>query len=328
MNAGLLALTFRSPSRLWLLLVVAALGATYVVMQKRRRSYAVKFTNLSLLESVAPKSPGWRRHVPAVLMLVGLAGLVGSLAKPSLPVRVPRERATVVIAIDTSLSMAATDVAPNRIEAAQAAAKAFVKMLPDRINVGLVTFNGVAQVKVPPTQDHEQLIAAIDQIRLGERTAIGEAIFASLDAIRSVAPPDASSEDKEKVPARIVVMSDGSTTAGRPDAEAAAQAKKEGVPVSTIAFGTPEGTIRIDGEAEPVSVAVDAPALEAIARATGGNFFEAASAEELERVYQDIGSSVGYTTEERDVSDRFVAGSLIALVLAAAASQLWFSRLP
>ncbi|MCB0976676.1 MAG: VWA domain-containing protein [Acidimicrobiales bacterium] len=328
MIADVLGITFLSPGRLWLLVGVAALALSYVVLQTRRRSYAVKFTNLSLLDSVAPKRPGWRRHLPAVLMLVGLAGLVGSLAKPATDMRVPRERATIIVAIDTSLSMAATDVAPNRIEAAQAAAKSFIRMLPDRINVGLVTFNGVAQLKVPPTQDHEQLIAAIDQIRLGERTAIGEAIFASLDAIKNAAPVDGSKTDDKDVPARIVVMSDGSTTAGRPDAEAAAAAKKQGVPVSTIAFGTPEGTIRIEGEPEPVNVAVDGPALEAIANATGGSFFEATTGHQLERVYKDIGSSIGYTTEQRDISDRFVAASLVALAVAAAASQLWFSRLP
>lgn len=328
MIATVLGITFLSPERLWLLIGVAALALSYVVLQARRRAYAVKFTNLSLLDSVAPKRPGWRRHVPAVLMLVALAGLVGSLAKPATDMRVPRERATIIVAIDTSLSMAATDVEPNRIEAAQTAAKSFVNLLPDRINVGLVTFNGVAQLKVPPTQDHEQLIAAIDQIRLGERTAIGEAIFASLDAINNAAPLDGAGEDDENVPARIVVMSDGSTTAGRPDAEASAAAKKQGIPVSTIAFGTPGGTIQIEGEPDPVSVAVDGPALEAIADATGGSYFEAATGEQLERVYEDIGSSVGYTTEQRDISDRFVAASLALLALAAVASQLWFSRLP
>lgn len=332
MTADALALVFLSPSWLWLLVGVAALAVSYVVGQWRRRGYAVRFTNLSLLDSVAPKRPGWRRHVPAVLMLVGLAGLVAAMARPAEDQRVPQERATIVIAIDTSLSMEATDVAPTRIEAAQQAAKSFIELLPERINVGLVTFNGVAQVKVPPTQDHEQLIAAIDQIRLGERTAIGEAIYASLDAVRNAGPPPAESEDEgdegDEVPARIVLMSDGSTTVGRPDAEAAEQARQDGVPVSTIAFGTPSGVITIEGESAPVSVAVDGPALESIAAATGGTFFEAATGAELQQVYDDIGSSIGYTTEERDISHRFVAASLVSLGLAAAASQLWFSRLP
>jgi Ca-activated chloride channel family protein len=348
------AFSFLKPDRLWLLVVVGVLVVSYVATQFRRDRYAVRFTNLSLLDKVAPARPAWRRHVPAALMVVGLVGMVGAYAKPTNAERVPRERATIIIAIDTSLSMEATDVAPNRIEAAQAAAKEFVRMLPPRINVGLVTFNGTATIKVPPTQNHEQLLAAIDQIRLGERTAIGEAIYASLDAIRNAdgqAPtgdtgstttttPGSSSTDgsstdgssaedaESKVPARIVLMSDGSTTVGRPDAQAAAQAKRDGVPVSTIAFGTPDGTIQIEGESQPVPVEVNKTALEDIANETGGTAFAAATEAELKQVYQDIGSSVGYTTEERDISDRFVLGSLVVLLLAAGASQLWFSRLP
>lgn len=327
MTATILAITFRSPNRLWLLLAVGLLAVSYVVLQGRRRSYAVRFTNLSLLDSVAPRRPGWRRHVPAVLMLAGLAASVGAFARPSNEERVPRERATIIVAIDTSLSMEATDVAPNRIKAAQVAAKNFIELLPDRINVGLVTFNGVAQIKVPPTQNHAQLIAAVDQIRLGERTAIGEAIYASLDAVKN-APSTGNADEDKKVPARIVLMSDGSTTVGRPDAQAAAQAKRDGVPVSTIAFGTPDGTIQLDGDSAPVRVAVDNAALEAIANTTDGTFFEAATGEQLKKVYQDIGSSVGYTTEERDISERFVGAALVLLLLSAVGSQVWFSRLP
>ena len=321
----MIALVFRSPVRLWLLVVVGLLAVTYLLMQRRRRTYAVRFTNLPLLDSVAPRRPGWRRHLPAGLMLLALVSLVGAFAEPAAPERVPQERATIIIAIDTSLSMEATDVAPNRLVAAQDAAKEFIDILPERLNVGLVSFNGVAQIKVPPTQNHDELKAAIDQLRLGERTAIGEAIFASLDAVN--AAPEAGA-DEEPIPARIVLMSDGSTTVGRPDAQAAAAAKKAGVPVSTIAFGTPGGTITIEGEPGPVPVAVDSTALAEIANATDGTFFEAATGEELEQVYEDIGSSIGYTTEERDVSERFVGASLVLLLSASVLSQLWFSRLP
>lgn len=321
----IVALEFRSPSRLWLLVVVALLAGSYLLMQRRRRTYAVRFTNMALLDSVAPRRPGWRRHVPAALMLVALAALVGAVAEPVAAERVPQERATIIIAIDTSLSMEATDVAPNRLVAAQEAAKEFIDILPERLNVGLVSFNGVAQIKVPPTQDHDQLKAAIDQLRLGERTAIGEAIFASLDAINSAPEPE---DDEDPIPARIVLMSDGSTTVGRPDAQAAAAAKEAGVPVSTIAFGTPGGTITIEGEPEPIPVAVDSSALAEIANTTDGTFFEAATGEELNQVYEDIGSSIGYTTEDRDVSERFVGAGLGLLLASAVLSQLWFSRLP
>lgn len=324
MGAPTLALTFTEAARLWLLVLVAALGVSYLVTQARRRSYAVRFTNLALLDSVAPKRPGWRRHLPAVLLLLALAGMVGAFAKPARDERVPRERATIILAIDTSLSMEATDVAPSRLEAAQEAAKTFIDLLPPRLNVGLVTFNGSAVVKVAPTQDREEVLASIDQLRLGERTAIGEAIYASLDAIRN-AP---TGEDGEPVPARIVLMSDGETTSGRPDQQAAAEAKKQNVPISTISFGTPNGTIELPDQEGPISVAVNPDALAKIANETGGTAFEAATEEQLKAVYEDIGSSVGYTTELRDISGTFVGASLVVLFLAAALSQLWFSRLP
>ena len=324
MNALLLAVDFRTPNRLWLLVGVVALAVSYAVLQRRRQSYAVRFTNLALLDAVAPNRPGWRRHLPAGLLLLALVGMVGAFAQPTANQRVPRERATIIVAIDTSLSMKATDVSPNRIEAAQAAAKSFINLLPKRLNVGLVTFNGLAQVKVAPTQDRQELLSAIDQIRLGERTAIGDAIFVSLDAIKSA--PDAS--DKEAVPARIVLMSDGSTTVGRPDAQASAAAKKQKVPVSTIAFGTAEGTITIDGQAGPVPVAVNPEALAKIANDTGGTAFTASTGKELQEVYKNIGSSIGYTTEQTDIGDTFVGASLLLLFAAAVLSQLWFSRLP
>ena len=324
MNAHLLALSFRSPGRLWILLAVAALAISYLLLQTRRRSYAVKFTNLALLDTVAPKRPGWRRHLPALLLLLGMSALVVAFAQPAANRRVPRERATIIVAIDTSLSMQANDVSPSRLRAAQAAAKRFIDQLPPRLNVGLVTFNGTALVRVSPTQDREQLKAAIDQLRLGERTAIGEAIYASLDAIK--AAPAAS--DGKPVPARIVLMSDGETTSGRPDEQAAAAAKRAKVPVSTISFGTANGTIELPGQEGPISVAVNPAALEKIANKTGGLAYTASTGTELKQVYQDIGSSVGYTTVLRDVSDWFVGAALLLLLITAVLSQVWFSRLP
>lgn len=324
MTTPVLAITFVEQNRLWLLLGVLALGISFVILQRRQATYAVRFTNLALLDSVAPKRPGYRRYVPAVLMLLALAGMVGAFAKPAREVRVPRERATIMMAIDTSLSMEATDVAPTRLKAAQNAAKEFVRILPPRLNVGLVTFNGTALVKVAPTQDREELLAAIDQLRLGERTAIGEAIYASLDAIK--AAPKAS--NGERVPARIVLMSDGETTSGRPDAQAAAAAKKAKVPVSTIAFGTSDGVIELPGQDGPIPVPVNPAALAKVANATDGTAFTAATGSELKQVYEDIGSSVGYVTELKDITGTFVGGSLLLLFVCAVVSQLWFSRLP
>ena len=318
------ALTFLEAPLLLLLLLVAALVAVYVFMQTRRKAYAVRFTNIDLLDSVAPQRPGWRRHAPAILFILALTSLVLAVARPATDIKVPRERATIILAIDTSLSMEADDVAPNRIRAAQAAAKSFLDLLPPKINVGLVTFNGTAQIRVTPTTDRAAVKSAIDGIELGERTAIGEAIFASLDALKS-APPGPKGQ---AVPARIVLMSDGETTTGRPDAEGAAAAKKAKVPVSTIAFGTDHGTITVPDQAEPVDVSVNRDALAQIAKDTGGSSFSAASEGQLKKVYADIGSSVGYTKELKEIGIYSVGLGIALLFVTAALSLIWFSRLP
>jgi Ca-activated chloride channel family protein len=318
----LLALTFLSRSRLWFLLLVAALIAVYVMMQLRRKEYAVRFTNLALLDSIAPKRPGWRRHVPATAFVLAMIALVTAFARPARPVKVPRERATVVMAIDVSLSMESTDVEPNRIIAAQEAAKSFVDLVPTRLNLGLVAFSGVAQVLVSPTTDHALLKRSIDNLLLGPRTAVGEAIFASLGSIASVA----SEPGQPPPPGRIVLMSDGETTVGRANELAVKAAVDAKVQVSTIAFGTDDGVVVVEGRNIPVPVNRDA--LADIAEATGGRAFEAGTAKELRRVYADIGSSIGYRTEEREVTSWLVGLALVFAMGAAAGSLVWSSRLP
>ncbi len=318
-------MTFLSPGRLWLLLAVAALVAVYLLAQRRRSAYAVRFTNLALLDKVAPRRPGWRRHAPAAAFLAMLGLLVVGFAKPTAEVQVPRERATVMVAVDVSNSMQATDVAPSRIEAAKQAAGAFVDRLPERFNVGLVTFSRSASVVVAPTQDHAAVRSAVERLELGPSTAIGEAVFSSLEGISSV-DNGLSGGDGEPAPGRIVLMSDGTNTAGRTPAEAAAAAKAAGVPVSTIAYGTAEGTITVDGQALPVPVDVDA--LRELAEGTGGQAYTAESGEELGEVYADIGSSIGTRAERQEVSTWFIAAGLVAAALAAGFSLAWFSRLP
>lgn len=311
---------FLAAGRLWLLPAVAALAACYVALQFRRRRHAVRFTNLALLDSVAPRRPGWRRHLPAAAFLLMLTSLTVAFARPTGLVRVPRERATVVVAIDTSISMMAEDVEPTRYVAAKDAARRFVDRLPERFNVGLVSFSGTAQVLVPPTTDHAGVRRAVDRLSLGPRTAIGEAIFASLDTVAIL--PDGPGSP----PARIVLLSDGETTVGRANEEAGQAARAAGVPVFTIAFGTDEGTVTVGDRLVPVPA--NREALRAIAEETGGSFFEAESGRELRKVYEDIGSSVGYTRERREVGSWFVGAGLVLAALAAAGSMLWSSRLP
>jgi Ca-activated chloride channel family protein len=315
---------FLSPHWLWLLLGVAALAVAYVLLQRRRKAYAVRFTNLDLLDVVAPERPGWRRHLPAAALLLGMAALVGAMARPARDERIPKEQATIIVAMDTSLSMMADDVTPSRIEAAKAAAESFVDLLPPKLNVGLVAFSGVVEVKVPPTQDHGSVKAAIGQLQLGEGTAIGDAIISSVDAIQSAA---AQLPDGQQVPARIVLMSDGQTTVGKPDSAGVKAANDAGIPVSTIAFGTDQGEVQI-GDRAPIPVPVDRAALKDIADETHGTFFQAASESELKKVYADIGSAIGYTTEEREIGRWFVGAGLLALLAAAGMSLVWFGRLP
>jgi Ca-activated chloride channel homolog len=319
---------FMQPERLWLLLVVLALGGLYAALQFTKPRYAVRFSNLELLDQVAPKRPGWRRHAVAGLFLVALAVLVGSFAQPVMKVKVPSERSTIILAIDTSLSMAATDVAPNRIEAAQTAAKEFVAKLPDQLNVGLISFAGSAQLLVPPTQDHAQVNAAIDNLKLDKSTAIGDATKLGLQVIQD----QAKGTDGKKPDGAIVLMSDGETTVGLPTADAIPLAKKAGVAVSTIAYGTQNGEITVDTDGDGVGqrtkVPVNVEELKGLADGTGGTAYTAESAQDLKAVYAKLGSTIGFDEKSQDVTYRFVGVGLVAMLLAGALSLRWFSRLP
>jgi Ca-activated chloride channel family protein len=317
-------MTFQAPLWLLALLAVAGLVALYVVLQRRRTAYAARFTNVALLDSIMPKRPGWRRHVAFGLVALALATLVVSLAVPSTEVRVPRERATVIMAVDVSLSMQATDIQPTRFTAMQTAAKEFVQVLPERINLGLVSFAGTASTLVTPTTDRNQVRSAIDNLDLAESTAIGEAVFTSLTAIENF-QSSLESSGEDLPPARIVLLSDGYNTVGRDDTQAIDAALAAGIPVSTIAFGTDYGTLDLDGETVPVPV--DRATLEDIADATGGSYSEAASAAELEQVYADLGSQIGYTTEPQDISPWFVRAGVLLALLGAVLSLLWTNRL-
>jgi Ca-activated chloride channel family protein len=228
-----------------------------------------------------------------------------------------------MLALDVSLSMEATDVKPDRIEAAKAAATAFLDDVPAQFNVGLVTFAGSAKIRVAPTTDRQQVANAIQSAQLADGTAIGDAIDASLDALGDVPP----APDGAAVPAAIVLLSDGTTTMGTPNIAATQRAVDEGVPVSTIAFGTPTGTVTLPS-GQIVSVPVDAPSLEAIAIESGGNFYEASTQNQLTDVYSKIGSSIGYDEVESSLTQWFVAASFLTLVLASGLALAWSNRLP
>jgi Ca-activated chloride channel homolog len=313
-------MNFLSPIWLLALIPVAALAVAYVVVQRRRRRYAVRFASLPMLDKVVPRRPGWRRHVPATLVLLALTSLGLAVGRPELTLRVPYDRATVVVAIDVSGSMSATDVPPNRLEAAKAAATAFVDELPGTVNVGVVSFAGASAVLTAPTTDHAQAQAQIAALDLGSGgTAIGEAVFSSVDQVQRMADEAGGDE----VPARVVLLSDGENTAGRSPTAAATAALDATVPVSTIAYGTPDGTV--PGSGSPVPI--DAEALRQLAEATGGTAYSADSGEELREVYSDIGSSIGWRTEQREVTPYLAALGLLVAAVAGALSLRWFSRL-
>lgn len=308
----------------WLLAVipVLALAGVYVLAQLRRRTYAVRFSNVDLLGKIAAKGPGWRRHLPAAVLLSALLVMSTGMARPSLDTEEPVERATIVLALDVSLSMEADDVAPTRFEAMQIAATEFVEELPEEYNVGLVSFAKSANVVVAPTKDRSQVTSAIDNLQLDRATALGEAIFASLQAIQQV-PPDGV---EELAPARILLLSDGYRTSGRLVEEGAEAAEAADVPVSTIGFGSDEGVVEIDGQVQQVPV--DRRTLEETADATGGTYYEAESVDELKSVYDDMGSSIGQRTVSMEIAQWFIGVALVMAFLAVLLSLLWTSRIP
>lgn len=316
-------MTFLSPHWLWLLLAVAGLAAAYVVMQRRRRHYAVRFTNLDLLASVAPRRPGWRRHVAASLAALGIVSLVLALARPVRDERVPRDAATVMLVMDVSGSMAATDIAPTRLAAAKRAAAEFVGEVPEAFRVGLVAYDSTARVLATPTTDHASVVAAIDGLVPGSGTATGDGIDLALDTIdASVAALDVPPPDGPV--GSVVLLSDGATTTGMPLEAATRDAAARGVPVTTIAYGTDTGTVFAQGRM--VSVPADDDSMRDVAEATGGSFFTAESASELDSVLEDVQSRIGYVTEQREVLRWFVGLAVVLLLAGTAASLLWSAR--
>jgi Ca-activated chloride channel family protein len=306
----------------WLLglLPVLAVAAGYGWRQWRRRVHAVRFSNLELLRRIAPAGLGWRRHAAAAAFLLALVALAAAMARPAVDAQEPVERATIILAIDVSLSMEAEDIEPTRLEAAQRAAVQFAGQLPSAHNLGLVAFARSANVLVSPTTDRAAVVRGIESLVLAEATATGEAVFTGLDAIRTVPAAGAPGPP----PARILLLTDGYRTYGRSVEEAAAAAAEANVPVSTVAFGTDHGVVEISGQL--YRVPVDRESMATLAETTGGRYYEAESLAELTAVYADMGSSVGYRTVPREITQWYLAGALGLALLAAGLSLLWSSR--
>jgi Ca-activated chloride channel family protein len=313
LTGGIPQLAFLSPGRLWILLVIPLLIAAYIFASRRKNRRGMRFTNTSMLAVVVPKQSQWRRHVAVALSLLSLVTLTAAFARPKTVIDVPRERATVVLVIDASLSMQATDVKPTRLDAAKAAAISFVESLPEKYNVSVVSMAGSASVLVPPTLAHNTVESAINGIQLQDSTAIGEGIVTALRALEQ-APKDPQNPDSV-APGAIVLLSDGTNTAGRAPQQASAEAREAEVPVYTIAYGTENGYVDLEGKREPVPV--NHQEMQDVAQISGGQYFRADTADELSEVYENIGSEVGYEKADREVTARFAGYGLAFAVLAA-----------
>lgn len=322
---------FSSPLWFLLLIAVVLLVGGYVLVQRQRRKRTLRFANLALLEKVGAKRQGAVRHVPAVLLIVSLVLLITAMAGPTADQKVPRNRATVMLVIDVSLSMEADDVQPTRLAAAQESATSFVRGMTPGVNLGLISFAGTPSLLVPPTTERDSAVRAIKNLKLAPSTGTGEGIFAALDAIKGFSAVTGGASGPP--PARIVLMADGKQTVPTTDMNdprgaytAAREAKKAKVPISTISFGTEQGTVDIGGRT--FNVEVDDEAMSRIAEISGGDFYKAATGEELKQVYDDLGEQIGYEIKKADASRPWMALGTLMLLGAAGASLLIGQRLP
>ena len=335
-------MTFLWPTALWLLAALPVLAGMYAWALRRRKKLALRYSSLSLIREAVGPGPGLRRHVPPALFLAAIAGMLLAGARPAAIVTLPSQHETVILAMDVSGSMKAEDVKPNRLAAAQAAAKAFIGDTPRSTRIGIVAFAGSASLVQASTSSREQAAAAIEQFQLQHATAVGSGILVSLKAIF----PDAEFDPFDMKPrlrsaaaggsapvkpgsyssAAIILLTDGQTTTGPDPIEAARVAAERGVRVFTVGVGTPEGEI-LTGEGWSIRVRLDEDALRQIAAATGGEYFYAGTATDLKKVYQALNSKLVMEKQETEITALFAVVSALVALLAAALSLLWFNRI-
>lgn len=329
---GLLSLSgFEDPAWLVLLVAPVAVLAVYVAIQGRRRHRMRRFADAAAVDSIAPSRPSPWRHLPIALLLLALLPLAIALAQPSRDVRVPRNRAVIMLVIDVSPSMLATDVPPSRLVAAQHAAKQFAGRVTPGVNLGLIAFAGTPNVLVSPTTQHEATVAALDNLRPADSTATGAAIFAALQSIRTINAVLAGPDDKAP-PARIVLLSDGKEN--KPDNPnnpeggytAARAAREQGVPISTIAFGTATGHVAVKNQSVPVPV--DDDMMKTIARLSGGQASTAETIDELNNNFSAAQDQMGYQTERGPASAGWLRLAVVVASIGAMLGLLINRRLP
>ena len=320
-------MSFQSPLALIGLVLVPVLVGLYVLRERRRQSYATRFTTPALLPNLVGATPGWRRHLPLALFLVALAAMIVGVARPHASLSVKREEATELIAIDSSLSMSSQDVRPSRLAAAKSAAKAFVEGMPKKFRVGVIGFAGRAYVALPPTEDRGLVRSALNSLKSGEGTALGDAVALGTRLARAERTSDGLIP-----PTAMLVISDGAQMSGRtsPDV-AASQARSQHIPVYTIVVGTPDGVVNVPvagGYQAQLRVPPSPDTLRTVARVTGGQFFTAPDAARLRQIYEKLGSRLGHRREKREITDLFAGGSAAFLLFGGALSAAWFRRVP
>ena len=324
-------MSFGSPLYLLALLAVPVVVGLYVFHHRRRSRVAAKYASPALLPNVIDRSPGRRRHVPPVILLIALAALLVGLARPKAHISVPREDATIMLAVDTSRSMAADDVLPTRMDAARNGLREFLAAAPDNYRVGVVSFASDARVIAPPTRDRGLVELALNELRTGEGTALGDAIAMSID-VGQAAGQESRRPGEKPTPTTVLVVSDGKEDGGNlSPAQATQLARRRGVPIYTIGMGTPNGVVEVPlagGYNARVEVPANPDTLRDVANQTGGKFFTAPSLEQLKVVYGDLQSRLGKEKEWREVTVAFAAGGALLLLLGGALSASWFRRLP
>jgi Ca-activated chloride channel homolog len=322
-------LSFREPVYLAGLVIVPLAIVLYLALQRRRRAAAAAFASPALLPNVVTGAPGWRRHLPSLLILAALAALVLAVARPERTIAQPKRQATVMLVTDVSGSMTATDVEPDRLTAAQRAARTFVNQVPKTFRIGLVSFNAEAALQLPPTTDRAQIDPVIGALQADGGTAMGDGLQRAVEAIQGEQRRQRATSDT-RPPAAIVLLSDGKQTSGRADPlEVARTARRLRIPVYAVALGTPEGEITLrdlTGFEQTIPVPPDPETLKEIARTTGGRFFDAPDADQLDSVYESLGTRIGFEEEQQEVTAAFAGGGLLLLVLGGALGLRWFGR--
>jgi Ca-activated chloride channel family protein len=340
---------FQWPELLWLLLLVPVLVALYLHLLGRKKKFALRYASLDIVKEAMGSGVGFRRHVPPLLFLLGLTVLILAIARPMATVLLPSQHETIILAMDVSGSMRATDVEPNRLVAAQNAAKAFVAEVPDSVRVGVVAFAGTATVAQAPTRNKEDIVAAIDRFQLQRATAIGSAILVSLATIfpnsgidiasfsypdpKSRAPAVAPNPDWPKPVAPgsynsavVILLTDGQRTTGPDSIQAARLAADRGVRVYTVGIGTVAGeTIGFEGWS--MHVRLDEETLKTIADVTRGEYFYAGNAGDLKKVYQNLNSKLILESKKTEITALFAAAAALLALGAALLSLLWFNRI-